>query len=168
MQMLAMCQDAMARATKLLLDALRTKAGHAKDGQAPGVMTAFLNARDVQGQTALHLACRDGHTALALVLLSAGADPGVCDDGFNTAVSAAVRARSTLGKLHEIAETHCHVCCDRQEMGGTARSDCSHLIQRHCTVDDECGPCLPRGIILMVSPHCSLHARARTTLPKLF
>ena len=92
----------MARATQLLLDALRTEAGHAarhsaKDGQGKGVMTAFLNARDTQGQTALHLACRDGHTVLASVLLSAGADPGVCDDDFNTAVSAAVRAKSTVG-----------------------------------------------------------------------
>ena len=102
MYMFAMWQDAMARATQLLLDALRTEAGHgahhkAKGGRGKGVMAAFLNARDTQGQTALHVACREGHTAVASVLLSAGADPGVCDKGFNTAVSAAVRAKSTLG-----------------------------------------------------------------------
>ena len=90
----------MASAAQLLLDALRLQptaeadefALHSGGGSlSERALPVFLNAQDAEGQTALHVACRDGHTALASVMLAAGADPGVCDLELNTAVSAAVR-----------------------------------------------------------------------------
>ena len=74
----------MASAAQLLLDALRLQptteadefALHSGGGSlSERALPVFLNAQDAEGQTALHVACRDGHTALASVMLAAGAYP---------------------------------------------------------------------------------------------
>ena len=155
----------MASATQLLLDALRLQptaeadefALHSGGGSlSERALTVFLNAQDAEGQTALHVACRDGHTALASVMLAAGADPGVCDLELNTAVSAAVRPsisidnkqldskrlenRNVLGLFLSLSSPLLSFPRTRRlETRGTKHSGCSHSTQRRCRVEGECG-----------------------------
>ena len=90
----------MGSVAKLLLDALQ-----GSENLRDRALAAFVNSRDITGQTALHVACRDGRAALASVLLAAGADPGLCDHGMNTAVSVAVRSTRIVRKYSLKTET---------------------------------------------------------------
>lgn len=127
----------MGSVTQLILDALHSGEASLSDR----AFAAYLNSRDTLGQTALHVACRDGHTALASVLLAAGADPGICDNGMNTPVSAAVRSTNHHSRTNNLERRDLRrgFCGDRLAIGAIARSGCLRLSQRHCGADGECG-----------------------------
>ena len=108
----------MASTTKLLLDALQssqtpvaTEDKLVIGGNALGkkAFVAFVNAQDVDGLSALHMACRNGHTKVASALLAAGADPRLCDNELNTAVSAAVCPKALQYNLLKVEPyLQCH------------------------------------------------------------
>jgi cytohesin len=59
---------------RLLLEHAAAPAAATGAGVGAG---ALADVQDTDGFTALHLACREGHSAAALALLAAGADPGI-------------------------------------------------------------------------------------------
>jgi len=57
-----------------------TRSSWLKASSTPEVRAAvFLNHRNDQGRTAMHVAAIAGHADIYLMLLRAGADPGIVD-----------------------------------------------------------------------------------------